>query len=587
MLEKMEQFDYEKAIENFEELTRDAERVQVETLKKILEDNREAEYLKKLGLNGRTDPESFRACVPLVTHKDLEHYIQRIVDGDDSPILTGKPITTISLSSGTTQGRPKFVPFNEELVQTTMEIFTTSYAFRNREFPIGNGKALQFIYSSKQFKTKGGLAAGTATTNVYRSEQFKKTMKAIQSQCCSPDEVIFGPDFRQSLYCHLLCGLICRDEIQFVFSPFAHSTVYAFRTFEQVWEELCDDIRTGVLSSRITVPSIRAALSKLLRPNPELADLIHDKCSGLNNWYGLIPELFPHAKYIYGIMTGSMLPYLEKLRHYAGVLPLLSADYGSSEGWIGANVNPRLPPEFTTFAVLPDIGYFEFIPLTERNKDQQQNKTAATYSYAESEPIGLTQVKIGEEYEIIVTNFAGLYRYRLGDVVKVMGFHNSTPELQFVCRRNLLLSINIDKNTEKDLQLAVEAGGKLLMKKTKVEVIDFTSHVDVSTDPGHYVIFWELSSEASDEVLNECCDCLDRSFVDAGYVSSRKVNAIGALELRVVRRGTFQKILDHYLGLGAAFSQFKTPRCVGQSNPKVLQILCNNVVNNYFSAAFS
>nr|DAD36328.1 TPA_asm: hypothetical protein HUJ06_006969 [Nelumbo nucifera] len=490
-------------------------------------------------------------------------------------------------SSGTTQGRPKFVPFNEELVQTTMEIFTTSYAFRNREFPIGNGKALQFIYSSKQFKTKGGLAAGTATTNVYRSEQFKKTMKAIQSQCCSPDEVIFGPDFRQSLYCHLLCGLICRDEIQFVFSPFAHSTVYAFRTFEQVWEELCDDIRTGVLSSRITVPSIRAALSKLLRPNPELADLIHDKCSGLNNWYGLIPELFPHAKYIYGIMTGSMLPYLEKLRHYAGVLPLLSADYGSSEGWIGANVNPRLPPEFTTFAVLPDIGYFEFIPLTERNKDQQQNKTAATYSYAESEPIGLTQVKIGEEYEIIVTNFAGLYRYRLGDVVKVMGFHNSTPELQFVCRRNLLLSINIDKNTEKDLQLAVEAGGKLLMKKTKVEVIDFTSHVDVSTDPGHYVIFWELSSEASDEVLNECCDCLDRSFVDAGYVSSRKVNAIGALELRVVRRGTFQKILDHYLGLGAAFSQFKTPRCVGQSNPKVLQILCNNVVNNYFSAAFS
>ncbi|KAG5595437.1 hypothetical protein H5410_036669, partial [Solanum commersonii] len=33
------------------------------------------------------------------------------------------------------------------------------------EFPIENRKALQFISSSKQFKTKGGLAAGTATTN--------------------------------------------------------------------------------------------------------------------------------------------------------------------------------------------------------------------------------------------------------------------------------------------------------------------------------------------------------------------------------------------------------------------------------------
>nr|DAD19151.1 TPA_asm: hypothetical protein HUJ06_020614 [Nelumbo nucifera] len=407
MLENMEQFDYEKVIEEFEELTKDVGRVQIETLKWILEENREAEYLQNLGLNGRTDPESFKACVPLVTHKDLESYIQRIADGDDSPILTGKPITTISLSSGTTQGRPKFVPFNEELMRTTIRIYETSFAFRNREFPVGNGKALQLIYSSKQFKTKGGLAAGTATTNVFRSQQFKKTLESIRSQCCSPDEVIFGPDFHQSLYCHLLCGLIYRDEVELVSSTFAHSIVFAFRTFEQVWEELCDDIRTGVLSNRIAVPSIRTALSKLLKPNPELADLIHNKCSGLSNWYGLIPELFPNVKYIYGIMTGSMEPYLKKLRHYAGGLPLLSSDYGSSEGWIAANVNPRLPPESATFAVLPDIGYFEFIPLREK-EDQSLDITAVSYSFTEAEPIGLAEVKIGEEYEIILTNFAGM-----------------------------------------------------------------------------------------------------------------------------------------------------------------------------------
>ncbi|KAF8380096.1 hypothetical protein HHK36_027566 [Tetracentron sinense] len=621
MWEKREEFNLKKVIEEFETLTKDAGRVQRETLQKILEENGEAEYLQKWGLNGRTDVESFKACVPLASHKDLETYIQRIADGDASPILTGKPITTISLSSGTTQGKPKYVPFNEELVKTTMQIFQTSFAFRNREFPIGNGKALQFIYSSKQFKTKGGLTAGTATTNVYRSSQFKNTMKAIHSQCCSPDEVIFGPDFHQSLYCHLLCGLIYRDEVQFVFSTFAHSIVHAFRTFERDWEVLCTDIRNGVLSSRVTVPSIRTAISEILKPNPALADLIHKKCSGLRNWYGLIPELFPHAKYVYGIMTGSMGPYLKKLSHYAGGLPLLSADYGSSEGWIGANVNPGLPPELATFAVLPDIGYFEFIPLRDKTEDPGVDKTQANFLCTESEPVGLTEVKVGDEYEIIITNFAaslkcrskgkhlsmgtfsiheswkagklgkdkggiGLYRYRLGDAVKVMGFHNSTPELQFVCRMNLLLTINIDKNTEKDLQLAVEEAGKLLVEE-KLEVVDFTSYVDLSTDPGHYVIFWELSStEASQEVLNECCNCLDRSFLDAGYVGSRKVNAIGALELRVLKTGTFQKILDHYLGLGAAVSQFKTPRCVGPSNNMVLQILCNNVDQSYFSSAF-
>lgn len=170
-------------------------------------------------------------------------------------------------------------------------------------------------------------------------------------------------------------------------------------------------------------------------------------------------------------------------------------------------------------------------------------------------------------------------------MVKVMGFYNSTPELQFVCRRNLLLTINIDKNTEKDLQLAVEAASKLLAEK-KLEVIDFTSYVDKVSEPGHYVIFWELSGEACEKDLIECSNCMDRSFVDAGYVSSRKVNTIGPLELRVVRRGTFQKILDHYLGLGSAVSQFKTPRCIGTSNSMVLQILCNNVITCCFSTIF-
>jgi len=561
----------DKVIQEFELLTRDAERVQRETLKRILEDNASAEYLQSLGLNGRTDPESFKACVPLVTHKELEPYIYRIIDGDASPILTGKPITTMSLSSGTTQGKPKYVPWNDELYETTMQIYLTSFVFRNREFPIKNGKALSFIYGSKQLKTKGGLAARTATSNVFCSAGYKCAMRALQSQCCSPDEVIFGPDFFQSLYCHLLCGLIFREEVEFVSSTFAHSIVHAFRTFEQVWEELCNDIREGVLTRNVTVPSIRMAMSKLLKPNPELANAIHKKCTGLSNWYGLIPELFPNAKYIYGIMTGSMEPYLKKMRHYAGELPLLTADYGSSEGWIAANVNPQLPPEYATYAVLPHIGYFEFIPLLELEN---------------TKPLGLTQVKVGQEYEIVMTNPAGLYRYRLGDVVKVMGFHNSTPELKFIRRSSLLLNINIDKNTEKDLQLAVEAAGKLLAEE-KLEVVDFSSQVDLSKEPGHYVIFWEISGDASQELLHECCNCLDKSFVDAGYTSSRKVNCIGALELRLVRRGTFQKILDHYLGLGTAVSQYKTPRCVGPTNTRVLQILSENVVNNYLSTAFN
>lgn len=137
-------------------------------------------------------------------------------------------------------------------------------------------------------------------------------------------------------------------------------------------------------------------MAKLIKPNPELADEIYNKCLGLSKyWYGLIKEMFPNVKYVYGIMTGSMEPYVKKLRHYAGEVALVSADYGSSEGWIGVNVNPRLPPEMATFAVVPNIGYFEFIPL---EKDANG---------LELRPVGLTEVEVDKEYEIILTNFAG------------------------------------------------------------------------------------------------------------------------------------------------------------------------------------
>ncbi|KAL5062390.1 hypothetical protein RYX36_024127 [Vicia faba] len=574
MRKEVEKVDFEKVIEEFEMITKDAENVQKETLRKILEENASTEYLQNVGLNGRTDPESFKACVPLVTYKDLEPYIQRMVDGDVSPILTRKPITVVSVSSGTSQGNRKFIPWNDELFKTTMQIYETSYAFRNRDFPIQDGKDMNFIYGNAPPK-KGGVTLGSATSNVYGNPGYKKAMQAIKSPSCSPDDVIFSPDFQQSLYCHILCGLLFREEVQSISSTFAHSIIYAFRAFEKDWEELVNDIKKGVLSNKITVPSIRIAMSKLLKPNPELANLIHKKCTGLGNWYGLIPELFPNVKYIQGIMTGAMEPYLKKLRHYAGEVPLLTSEYGSSEGWIGSNVNPKVAPEFATYVVLPQIAYFEFIPLAQLDRNQVELKA-----------IGLTDVKIGEEYEIVFTNPAGLYRYRLGDVVKVMRFHNSTPEIKYMRRSGLLLTITTDKHTETDLQLSVENASKFLAEE-EIEVIDYTSYIDLSTEPGHYVIFWEISGETSDQLLAECCNCLDKSFIDPAYMFYRNCKGIGALELRVVGKGTFQKILESQVQRGVPVSQFKTPRCVGPTNITMLQILLENVVNRYVSTAYN
>lgn len=184
-----------------------------------------------------------------------------------------------------------------------------------------------------------------------------------------------------------------------------------------------------------------------------------------------------------------------------------------------------------------------------------------------------------------MTKYTGLYRYNIGDVVRVAGFHNAAPKLKFVCRRDVLLSINIDKNSEKDVQIAVDEAGELL-KAENCEVVDFTSYADRSTQPGHYVIFVEINGRANEKVLEDFATFMDLSFLDTGYLSSRKTNGIGALEVRVVKSGTFGKILNHYTGAGAAVSQFKTPRCIGATNDNVLDILITGVDEKYFSNAY-
>ncbi|KAL1184070.1 hypothetical protein V6Z11_A01G018200 [Gossypium hirsutum] len=531
----------------FDTISTNVAMVQRETLRQILELNRGVEYLKKWFGDKDLDIREMDACemeslytslVPLVSHEDLEPFIQRIADGDTSPILTQHPITTLSLSSGTTEGRQKFIPFTRHSSKTTLQIFRLAAAYRSRVYPTrSKGRILEFIYSSKRFKTRGGLMAGT--THYFASEEFRIKQEKTKLFTCSPHEVISNGDYKQTTYCHLLLGLFFHKEVECITSTFAYSIVQAFSSFEEQWEDICKDIKEGNVSSKITWPKMRKAVLDIIEPNPILASRIEAICEGLqgSDWFGLVPKLWPNAKYVYSIMTGSMQHYSKKLRHYCGSLPLVSAEYGSTESWIGVNLDPSLEPEKVTFAVMPTFSYFEFIPLYR----QDQYSGSGSVDFIEDDPVPLSQVKVGQEYEIVLPTFTGLYRYRLGDVVEVSGFHNETPKLKFIF-------VNMTKTPEKDLQLVVEKG--------KVE----------------------------ERVICECCREMDASFVDPGYVVSRRTNSIGPLELCIVERGTFKKILDYFIGNGAALSQFKTPRCTNDRT--LLKILDLYTVKRFRSTAY-
>lgn len=82
-----------KALQFIEEMTQNADSVQQRVLSEILSRNADTEYLKRFHLNGTTDRNSFKSKVPVVTYEDLQPDIQRIANGDRSPIFCSHPIS--------------------------------------------------------------------------------------------------------------------------------------------------------------------------------------------------------------------------------------------------------------------------------------------------------------------------------------------------------------------------------------------------------------------------------------------------------------------------------------------------------------
>ncbi|KAL4376124.1 hypothetical protein GQ457_02G037850 [Hibiscus cannabinus] len=198
-----------------------------------------------------------------------------------------------------------------------------------------------------------------------------------------------------------------------------------------------------------------------------------------------------------------------------------------------------------------------------------------------NEPVDLANVKLGQYYEVVVTTLTGLYRYRVGDVLKVTGFYNKSPQFQFVERKNVVLSIDLDKTTEEDLSKAITKAELGLMLAT------YSSYACTSLTPGRYVLFWELKMKDSNgiptldaKIMEQCCRIVEESF-DFTYKSLRKADVIDDLELRVVKRGTFDELMDFYVSKGASISQYKPPSCV--KSEEAMKILNSGMVGKFFS----
>ncbi|CAL4987767.1 unnamed protein product [Urochloa decumbens] len=574
------------SLQLIEGLTTHAGAIQRRVLREILAMNAGTDYLRGfLGPGADAADElaaAFKERVPVVEYEDVKPYIERIANGAPSSLISSKPITELLTSSGTSGGQPKLMPSTEEELDRKTFLYNLLIPVMNKYVEgLDEGRCMYLLFVKPEVTTPSGLVARPVLTSYYKSDHFRNRPDSPYTRYTSPNEAILCPDSTQSMYAQLLCGLSRRGEVLRVGAVFASAFLRAIKFLELHWRALCADLRSGTADpDRVADEACRDAVARVLasRPDPELADAVAAEC-GAASWRGIVRRLWPRTKYIDVIVTGSMAQYIPLLEFYGGGLPLVSTMYASSECFFGINLRPLDPPEEVAYTLLPNMCYYEFVKV---EKD------------GEGEVVELVDVEIGTHYELVVTTFTGLYRYRVGDILQVSGFHNAAPQFRFVHRRNVVLSVDTDKTSEADLLRAVTAAKRLLAPLGAI-LSEYTAYADTSSIPGHYVLFWELTppppfaagaeDDAADvaRAMAACCAEVEAG-LDAVYRRCRsRDRSVGPLEIRVVGPGAFDALMDLCVSQGSSVNQYKTPRCI--KHPDAIAVLEARVLGRFFSDA--
>ncbi|CAK8535208.1 unnamed protein product [Lathyrus sativus] len=566
-----------KVLEFIEDATTHADEIQKKVLAEILSHNANVEYLQRHGLSGQTDSETFKKLIPVITYDDIKNDINRIANGDTSPILTSNPISHFLTSSGTSGGERKLMPATEEESGKRYFLSSLLMPIISQFVPdLEKGKGMYLMFIKSESETPGGIKASPVLTSIYKSSQFINKSYDPYTNFTSPNETIFCLNSYQSMYSQLLCGLCQNKEVLRVGAVFASGLTRAIGFLQKYWSVLCHDIRTGTVNPLITDNSVREAVMKILKPDKNLADFVESECTK-GSWQGIITRLWPNTKYVDAIVTGSMSQYIPTLDYYSNGLPLVCTVYAASEGFFGVNLNPLCKPCDVSYTLIPNMCYYEFLPVNRSNKGSLHEKE-------KQQLVDLVDVKLDQEYELVVTTYAGLYRYKVGDLLKVTGFKNNAPQFSFVGRKNVVLSIDIDKTDEVELQNAI-ANAITHLVPYDADVADYTSYADLRTIPGHYVLYWELNLKGSttipDCVYEDCCLTIEESLNSVYRQGRVSEKSIGPLEIKIVEQGTFDKLMDYTIGLGGSINQYKTPRCV-KSAPAV-ELMDSRVTARYFS----
>ncbi len=556
--------------QRFQKDTRQAGMINRRVLSQILQQNAETVYGK---LNGFAqvppfDSQAYKKQVPLTDFEDYEPYIEEIAAGKAN-VLTADPVLYFGLSSGTT-GKQKRIPttaYSRKIVNLS-HMFQQQGLLRRALYSARRGgKGLMLMNMSGAGSTQPGInteADGTAPgipAGSGTAGGVKSMQKILPYFWTTPPEVLSIGDQAAANYLHLLFALT-ETNLTYMMAPFASGICQLFGVLEQKGPQLAKDLQEGRLDPNLKLePRLRQILESKLKPNPGRgAELEQELAQGLK---GIAPRLWPKISHVSAVAGGSFGIYTDKLKYYIGDTPIYSAIYAATEAMIG------LAPEVNKpiYVVSPRAAYFEFIPIAESES-------------IDPPTLDLDELQVGQSYEIVVTTYAGFYRYRLGDVVKAVGTYNASPIVEFLYRKGQLLNLTGEKTSETAVQ---EAIGQTV-KSLNLVLEDYTVVLGLDTGTANYNFFLEVSENLglaatgpARSDLAKLKSALESNLRQANprYAAAVKGNKLSPCTVQLVQAGTFQKIRLELIRRGASPNQAKVPRLL--KDPSLLNLLAENI----------
>lgn len=526
----------------FDQMAEHPQDVNNKMLFEILKANEDTEYGKKYGFADIHTVEDFQKKVPVSIYDDYAGYILEMSEEGKENVITSGKIVHYNKSSGTV-GNPKRIPLSEQ-AYGIIQKYNGAYRFglidaEMEEEDWIDGRCMSVTEStSEQHYVKSGTSYGALSVKMmapYR--QF------LGMGFTSPDEATYPDTETNTRYLHIRYGLMDKN-ITNLSGNFLGYMLEILRYMEQNWKMLVKDIAEGTIDESVKMPGeVRKRLEENLQPMPERAKELEEIfAQGFEE--PIVPKLWPNVRVVTGVGGGGFKVYADKIRkRYTGdSIALYYTGINASEGII--SVPYRLNDEKSV--PIPDALFYEFLPV-----DAEDDFTKC---------VTMDQLEIGKEYELIITNMSGFYRYRMRDSVRITGRYKGLPIMEFLCRMDQTVSIMGEKTTEVALRTAAEDTAKEL----GYNMIDFSVYPDVNHVPPRYIYFMEIENLPEGLKAKEIRHVLESHLAKANPSMGSKVKTgiCAPTKLNILEPDTYNLYRDLMVMKGTSSAQLKPVRII-------------------------